>query len=361
MSLVPVMGSPWAPTRQRLVQSKSVPMGIRRAAPNEAGVDVHVEQDGVVIGGCSRASGTEDARKCSDVRERRLFVDVEGCSALRDDSEGGQRGVGRQERRHPFGIGDDLLDDPISPVGGILVKVDPHSTLLVAMLDDDSGRLQVRADRNAQLISLLEERPLVLHPVPDWHVVEQGVQPDHVAVQSPVGKPIIRRQQPRCELSAQGILEFGEEPLLQRRYQADGRVRRHEESHGHPAAAHEEGEREAGSWDCDVAEVVDKVVAVASLAIVRLVVEVEGGGQTEQVDAGVLLEELGLVRIGRPGLQRGRELGVVAADGVLPVPSWAEQVVQEALVVGRRVRDHGKHLSHGGDYSLLGLEKRERE
>jgi len=112
-------------------------MSIGCASQHLAGLDVHVEQDGIVIGGHILPSSRERAAQCCDVIRLAFFGDINGAAGICDHLDGTQGNIGRQMLIHPLSVIDMFLTDSISPVRGIFVKVDSRASLLVTMIDDN--------------------------------------------------------------------------------------------------------------------------------------------------------------------------------------------------------------------------------
>mmetsp|Transcript_19804 Transcript_19804/g.57465 ORF Transcript_19804/g.57465 Transcript_19804/m.57465 type:complete len:242 (-) Transcript_19804:622-1347(-) len=212
---IPVLGSPRTPSRQRLVQSEAVPVRVGRPPQYLPRLDVHVEQNGIVIGAGALPPRAEYAAEGRDVLLFWFLRQVDARVTLRNDPKGRQRCVRRQQRRHPVGILNPLLYDPIPPVGGVLVEVYAHSPLLVPVLHDDARSFHVRRDGNALFLPIDEERPLVLHVVSRGDVVEEGVEAGDAAVQPPVREPVVGGQQAGGVLPADARRESRLEPLVE--------------------------------------------------------------------------------------------------------------------------------------------------
>mmetsp|Transcript_4885 Transcript_4885/g.12257 ORF Transcript_4885/g.12257 Transcript_4885/m.12257 type:complete len:383 (+) Transcript_4885:173-1321(+) len=273
---VVILAPPRTSSGEALVRPEPVPVRVRRPSQDLPRLDVDVEEYRVVVGRGVPSARAEDAAQRRDVLRLALLRNVDRAPGLGDDPERAQRSVRGKVLVHPIPVRYSFLYDPIPPVGGILIKVYSQPPLLVPMLDDDCGGVEVRRHGHAALRPLLQKGPLVLHLVPRGNVVQEGVHSRDATVQPPVAEPIVRRQQPDRVLLRDARFAAGLDPEVKCGDGAHDGTRRAHEAECHGTVPHEEAQRQAGAGYGDVGEVIDDVLPVASLAVVRLVVQVEG-------------------------------------------------------------------------------------
>lgn len=201
------------------------------------------------------------------------------------------------------------------------------------------------------------------HLVPRRHVVEQRVHPRYVAVEPPVAEPVVRREETDRVLLGYARPAPRPQPEVERRDSRRDGTRGADEAERQGSVPNEEAEGESRPGNRHVGEVVDHVLAVARLAVVRLVVEVERRRHREEVDACVLVEE-GSSRERRDRPRRRADGGGWCGRaplgwaevrrhrvGVRLVPPGAEEVVEEPPVERQRRRRElereGDRLAHG--------------
>ena len=338
MRRVAVRGSPGASPGQNLRETQPIPVRVGRSTPNETRVDIDIKENRIVIRRRTSPTRPKDTREGPDVLGIRLLANTPPTA--RNDPKGRERRRGRQERRHPIAVLNPLLNDPVPTVGRIPKEMNAHAAFFVAVLEDQRRCGQKRRHGHAAMGALLEKGPLVLHLIVVGHVIQQGVQSDDVAIEPPVTEPVVGGQ----ETSGEFVTDAGAllPPLLQGCHETDFGINKGQEPERSQTTAGDDRQGNAGSWNGNVAEVVEQVVAVGALAVVRLAVEIEVGGQTEEMDVGVLEEELAVLRVGLLGLEKGSVVRVTPRTD----PVVVKAAIKGPRVLGELVRQRND-LSHG--------------
>mmetsp|Transcript_14143 Transcript_14143/g.30242 ORF Transcript_14143/g.30242 Transcript_14143/m.30242 type:complete len:358 (-) Transcript_14143:188-1261(-) len=304
---------PRTPSGQALVQSQPVPVCIGCASQDLARLDVDVEEYRVVIGLGILSSGAEDAAQRRDVLYLAFLGDIDGTTRLSDYPKGTQWSIRREMLIDPFPILDPFLNDPITPIRSIFVKVNTQTTLLVAVLNDNGGSIEVRRYRHPALRTLLQKGPFVLHLIPRWNIVQQRVHTRNTTIEPPVTKPIVRCQQAYRVLLRNARFTTRFHPQMQGGDGAHDGTRGAHESECQWSIPYEETQWDAGAGYGDVGEVIDNVFLEGILTVVGFVIEVECGGEGVEVHSSVLVEEGGLGEgiNGPRGAADGRGVGGV--------------------------------------------------
>mmetsp|Transcript_4072 Transcript_4072/g.8725 ORF Transcript_4072/g.8725 Transcript_4072/m.8725 type:complete len:336 (+) Transcript_4072:688-1695(+) len=331
-------------------------MGVGRTAENLPRRRIDVEQDGIVIGFGSFPSRAEHAAQCGNVFDSAPFAafvrlfHVQRSAGLGDDPEGTQGSPLRKVVLNPLPVFDAFLNDPISSLRCIFIEVYPHPPLLVAMLYHNGRCGEIRRDGNVPLFPNFEKRPFIFHLIPlrrrqrPLLHIEIRMKPGNPAIQPPITKPIIRRQQSHFVLlrNRMPLPRKRQQPLhpfVNARRETDGGISDAYESQRREAIPDEVGEGDARAGNGHVGEIVEDVAAVRGFAVVGFVVEVEGRGEGVEVHAGVAVEDGGGC-IGGWGVLMRAEIGGNGGRGigggeVGGMAARTEEVVEEASVEGQ--------------------------
>jgi len=82
------------------------------------------------------------------------------------------------------------------------------------------------------------------------------MKPDHVAVQAPIGKPVVWRQQSSSVFLTNASLEAGFDPSMKGSSEADGRVLGKDEGKCDELVSDKKGERHPCTWNGNVTKIV---------------------------------------------------------------------------------------------------------
>ena len=139
MICVMVRRTPWTMSWQNLFQTEAVPMCIGSTTPDIPRVHIDIVQDGIVIGRSTCPSGSEHTRESGHIHSTGRSIQIERCLGAGNDTKGRQRSVGWEKIFNPCSVVQTFLQDPISTLGCILVKINPQSTFFVPMFDNQGG------------------------------------------------------------------------------------------------------------------------------------------------------------------------------------------------------------------------------
>ena len=84
---------------------------------------------------------------------------------------------------------------------------------------------------------------------------------------------------------------------MERGHETHCRIGGQKKSESHNLVPNKQGEGNSCSRNSNVAEIIDKIISVGSLAIVWLVIKIKGRRKAKEVNASMLLEEQCFLRI----------------------------------------------------------------
>mmetsp|Transcript_11821 Transcript_11821/g.17871 ORF Transcript_11821/g.17871 Transcript_11821/m.17871 type:complete len:232 (+) Transcript_11821:284-979(+) len=191
MGNIMIARSPRTPSRQYLMQSQSIPMCIGRTTQHLSSLYIHIEQYRIMICQSTHSASAEHTTQRCNILYSTLLGNIQCTTRLCNDTKGTQWCILGQMLRHPVTIQYPLLNDPITTISRIPIKMNAQSPLLIPMLDHNCRTIQIRTHRHITLGSLFQKCPLILHLIPRRNIIQQGMHTRHTAIQSPVRKPIV--------------------------------------------------------------------------------------------------------------------------------------------------------------------------